>query len=214
MWRGETVDYREVMPLPKDILNENEELVLDLHPHWWFFANSVATAVAVLALWLFVSSKINGGFWDFIPLVSGVIFLVAALWVIWQYIQWRSTHFAVTNSRVIYQRGFIAKKGVEIPLERVNNVNFSQTVVERILGAGDLLIESGGQDGQQKFSDILRPQEVKKVMLNQVEKRIDRRIGGAGPVDTASQLEKLEGLLHRGAINQEEFDREKRRLLG
>jgi hypothetical protein len=47
-----------------------------------------------------------------------------------------------------------------------------------------------------------------------VEKRIDRRIGGPAPADTASQLEKLEGLLHRGAINQEEFDREKRRLLG
>ncbi len=214
MWRVETVDYCEVMPLPKDILNDNEELVLDLHPHWWFFANSVATAAGVLAVWVFVSSRIDGGFWDFIPKVSGWVFLVAILWVIWKYVQWRSTHFAVSNSRVIYQSGFIAKKGVEIPLERVNNVNFSQTVVERILGAGDLLIESGGQDGQQKFSDIRRPQEVKKVMLNQVEKRIDRRIGGPAPADTASQLEKLEGLLHRGAINQEEFDREKRRLLG
>jgi uncharacterized membrane protein YdbT with pleckstrin-like domain len=104
---------------------------------------------------------------------------------------------------------------VEIPLERVNNVNFSQTIIERILGAGDLLIESGGQDGQQRFSDILRPQEVKKVILEQVERRIDRRNNGTAAVsDVATQLEKLEGLLHRGSITQEEFDREKRRLLG
>ena len=203
------------MPLPKNILNDNEELVLDLHPHWWYFANSVATTIGVLIVWMFISSKIDGGFWNFIPTISSFAFLIAVLWVVYQYVQWRSTHFAVTGARVIYQQGFISKKGVEIPLERVNNVNFSQTIVERILGAGDLLIESGGQDGQQRFSDILRPQEVKKVILDQVERRIDRRNNATSAVsDVATQLEKLEGLLHRGAITQEEFDREKRRLLG
>jgi uncharacterized membrane protein YdbT with pleckstrin-like domain len=203
------------MPLPKNILNDNEELVLDLHPHWWYFANSVATTVGVLIVWMFLSSKIDRGFWNFIPTVSSFAFLIAALWVVYKYVQWRSTHFAVTGARVIYQQGFIAKKGVEIPLERVNNVNFSQTIIERVLGAGDLLIESGGQDGQQRFSDILRPQEVKKVILEQVERRIDRRNNATAAVsDVASQLEKLEGLLHRGSITQEEFDREKRRLLG
>jgi len=95
-------------------------------------------------------------------------------------------------------------------------VNFNQTIVERILGAGDLLIESGGQDGQQRFTDIQRPQEVKKILLNHVQRRIDLRAGvvHSAQSDVATQLEKLEGLLQRGSLTREEFEREKRRLLG
>jgi uncharacterized membrane protein YdbT with pleckstrin-like domain len=141
---------------------------------------------------------------------------LAFVWLGWEYLQWRFTNFAITNARVIYQQGLISKKGVEIPLDRVNNVNFNQTIIERILGAGDLLIESGGQDGQQRFTDIQRPQEVKKILLNHVQRRIDLRAGIAhsGSSDVATQLEKLEGLLQRGSLTRDEFDREKRRLLG
>jgi uncharacterized membrane protein YdbT with pleckstrin-like domain len=145
--------------------------------------------------------------------VSAGAFAITALWVIWKYLLWRTTHFAVTTYRVIYQSGFFSKQGIEIPLERVNNVNFNQTIIERILGAGDLLIESGGQDGQQRFSDIQRPQVVKKMLLEQVQLRMDGRTGVRAN-DVATQLEKLEGLLHRGAITREEFDREKSKIIG
>ena len=50
--------------------------------------------------------------------------------------------------------------GVEIPLERVNTMHFNQSVFERITGSGDLVIESGGEDGQQRFTDIRRPDQV------------------------------------------------------
>ena len=202
------------MPLPRDLLNDNEELVLDLHPHWWYFAQSAAAAVLVLALWVVAGVNLNGGFGNLVEKIVGFVFAATALWVGWQYLQWRTTHFAVTVNRVIYQQGFFAKSGIEIPLERVNNVNFNQTIIERMLGAGDLLIESGGQDGQQKFSDIRRPQLVKKMILEQVQRRHDYRGGSAAPTDAATQLEKIEGLLHRGAITRDEFESEKRKILG
>jgi len=202
------------MPLPQNLLNDNESLVLDLHPHWWYFAQSAAMAVASFILWVLVLANIDGGFWSFLTKVTAVIFIFGFAWVVWQYLNWKTTHFAVSNSRVIYQQGFFAKRGVEIPLERVNNVNFNQSVIERILGAGDLLIESGGQDGQQKFSDIRRPQEVKKILLNEVQRRIDGRSSGGLANDSVTQLEKLEGLMHRGAITRKEYEMEKRKILG
>lgn len=204
------------MPLSPKHLNENEELILDIHPHWWYFAQSGGAAIAAVVAWYVGASRIDGGFMEWLPKGLGIVFALALVWVGWEYLQWRFTNFAVTNARVIYQEGLLSKKGVEIPLERVNNVNFSQTVIERILGAGDLLIESGGQDGQQRFTDIKRPQEVKKILLNHVQRRIDLRAGyvQGGRDDVATQLEKLEGLLHRGSLTREEFDREKRRLLG
>ena len=201
------------MPLPKDMLNQNETLVLDTHPHWWYFAGSVGILIPVVIGEIFIALKIDGGFWNFLPKISAGVLALAALWVGWKFILWRTTHFAVTSYRVIYQKGFFSKQGIEIPLERVNNVNFNQGIIERILGAGDLLIESGGQDGQQRFSDIQRPQIVKNMMLEQVQLRMDGRMGTRAN-DAATQLEKLEGLLQRGAITQEEFEREKGKIFG
>lgn len=204
------------MPLSPNHLNENEELILDIHPHWWYFAQSGGAAVLAIVLWVAGSSRIDGGIVGWLPKTLGVVVALSLVWLGWEYLQWRFTNFAITNARVIYQQGLISKKGVEIPLERVNNVNFNQTIVERILGAGDLLIESGGQDGQQRFTDIQRPQEVKKILLNHVQRRIDLRAGvvHSPQSDVATQLEKLEGLLQRGSLTREEFEREKRRLLG
>ena len=51
-------------------------------------------------------------------------------------------------------------RGIEIPLGRVNNVLFNQSLLERLIGAGDLLIESGGESGQQTFTDVRNPDRV------------------------------------------------------
>ncbi|MBM3730839.1 MAG: hypothetical protein FJW44_08490 [Actinobacteria bacterium] len=204
------------MPLSPKHLNENEELILDVHPHWWYFAQSGGAAVAALIAWYLGAVSIDGGFMEWLPKVLGVVVALGLVWVGYEYLQWRFTNFAITSARVIYQEGLISRKGVEIPLERVNNVNFNQTIIERLLGAGDLLIESGGEDGQQRFTDIKRPQEVKKILLNYVQRRIDLRAGyvQGGRDDVATQLEKLEGLLQRGSLTRDEFEREKRRILG
>jgi uncharacterized membrane protein YdbT with pleckstrin-like domain len=109
----------------------------------------------------------------------------------------------------------VARNGVEIPLERVNNVNFNQTIFERLIGVGDILIESGGQDGKQRFSDIARPMTVQ----NEIHQALQTyREGMFRPApsrfDVADQLERLEALRDRGVLTDAEFELQKRRLLG
>ena len=81
----------------------------------------------------------------------------------------------------------------------------------------DLLIESGGETGQQRFTDVRQPDRV-QMIINAQKSALRRAPAAAGaapePTDVASQLEKLEGLLERGTITQEEFDDQKRRILG
>jgi uncharacterized membrane protein YdbT with pleckstrin-like domain len=131
-----------------------------------------------------------------------------------------TTNFVITSNRLIFRQGLIAKSGIEIPLERVNNVNFHQSVFERILGAGDLLIESGGEDGQQRFTDIRRPAQVQNLIHAQMEGHFQRRASYAAPPppppggDVTQQLERLEGMLQRGTLTQEEFNAQKAKLLG
>lgn len=205
------------MGYPSRSLNANESVALDMHPHWWYFVEPAATLLGVIVAAIVVLLRFNGdGTFDrLLTYVAVAALVVSAVWLASRYLKWITTHFVITSQRLIFRQGLIAKTGIEIPLERVNNVNFSQGIVERLLGAGDLLIESGGEDGQQRFTDIRRPEEVQNLIHDQMERVAMRRAGhvAAPTANVAEQLERLEGLLHRGTITQAEFDAEKRRLL-
>lgn len=204
------------MAYPKKLLNDFETVALDLHPHWWFFAEPVAALLASLAfgiasLVIDVNDDVQTVWrWAALAMIA-----VSAVWLVARYAKWSTTNFVITSDRLIFRSGVLAKQGIEIPLERVNNVIFSQTVFERMLGAGDLVIESAGADGQQRFTDIKHPERVQKLLHAQMEsneQRTYQNLGGAA-IDVASQLEKLEGMLERGTLTQEEFDRQKAKLL-
>jgi len=206
------------MPYPQRLLNDGEEISLDIHPHWWFFAKSVAALVVtgILFLWAFAALG-DGGWQDALTLALGVLALASLVWVGIRWLMWRTTHFVITSDRVIARSGVLAKRGIEIPLERVNNISFAQSIFERVIKAGDLLIESGGEDGQQRFTDIRRPDEVQNLIQAQMDENERRTYSAMGTAltsnDVATQLEKLEGLRDRGSISAEDFEAEKRRLL-
>ena len=201
------------MPYPAKLLNPDESVALDLNPHWWYFAESVSSFAVSGILWLFVFGQDDRKSYLTYPI--GVIALATLVWVIVRYLKWRTTYFVITSDRLIYRHGVIGKAGIEIPLERVNNVNFKQGIFERIIGAGDLLIESGGEDGQQRFTDVSHPDKVQNLIHMQMEDNQKRSfsVNVAGGNDVATQLEKLEGLRDRGSISAEEFEAQKQRLL-
>jgi uncharacterized membrane protein YdbT with pleckstrin-like domain len=213
------------MPYPKKHLNPDETVVLDLHPHWWFFAGPAAALIGAVAIALVILAALSGDAQKWTGWAAVVLIVLSAIWLVHRYFKWVTTNFVITNDRIIFRQGVLAKHGIEIPLERVNNVNFHQTIFERVLGAGDLLIESGGEDGQQRFTDVRKPQQVQNLIHAQVEAKMRARGQAsataaqqapvfAPPVDVAGQLEKLEGLRDRGSLSQEEFELQKQRLLG
>ncbi|HEX2785691.1 MAG TPA: PH domain-containing protein [Ilumatobacteraceae bacterium] len=207
------------MPFPKKNLNANETIALDMHPHWWYFAEPAwalfgSIVLGIIVLWKTDAHTTGRGALNVIVLV---LLLVTAVWLVIRYLNWLTTNFVITSNRLIFRHGVIGKSGIEIPLERVNNVNFSQSMFERLLGAGDLLIESGGEDGQQRFTDIRRPAQVQNLIHAQMEAHYQRRAAystTAPTGDITEQLERLEGMLQRGTLTQEEFDAQKAKLLG
>ena len=202
------------MPHPKKLLNDYETVALDLHPHWWYFAEPVLALVGSVVLGIMVRILLNGDDEKVLTWVAIVLIIGSAIWLALRYAKWANTNFVITSDRIIFRSGVVAKSGIEIPLERVNNVLFNQSLFERLLGAGDLLIESGGEAGQQRFTDVRRPERVQNLIHASMEVNEARRFGTpVSGADVASQLEKLEGLLERGTLSQDEFDEQKRRLL-
>jgi uncharacterized membrane protein YdbT with pleckstrin-like domain len=198
---------------PPKLLNEGEEVVLDLHPHWWFFSGPlVALVLAVAATIAVVALNLP----DLLLYVLLGLVAINALWLLGRLAKWSTTNFVLTTDRLIYRSGVVAKKGKEIPLERLNDISFNQTVFERILGAGDLVIESGGERGQQSFTDIPKPSRVQNEIYRQIELSQARdadRLAGRRELSVPEQLEKLDELRQRGVISQAEFDLKNQQLL-
>src|SRR5690606_14590832 len=114
--------------------------------------------------------------------------------------------------------GVIRRGGTEIPLESINNVLFNQTVVERLLGYGDVLIESAGSQGQSKLDDIPDPEAFQSQVYRAREERSmhlqSGRRGDGEPRDAVAQLEALAALHRDGVLTDEEFAQKKAQLLG
>ncbi|MGQ0802256.1 MAG: PH domain-containing protein [Actinomycetota bacterium] len=201
------------MPYPKHLINEGEQVALDLNPHWWYFSKHILTGIP-LALALVGVLALDDNARKYLGYVWGALAIVWALWLGLKFLSWRFTHFVVTSDRIIYRHGVLAKRGVEIPLERINNINFEQGIFERIIGAGDLQIDSAGKEGQSYFTDIRHPDGVQQEIYRQMEGYDKKKAGWSTPKASASdELEKLAGLRDKGVISAEEFEKKKADLL-
>jgi uncharacterized membrane protein YdbT with pleckstrin-like domain len=216
------------MGFPKSHLNQSEEVVMDLHPHWWFLVPRGALLLAVLALGGYALTLEDSSGDKALKVGAAIVVLAALLYFVMKVLTWLSTDFVVTSERCIYRSGIFTKKGVEIPLDRINTVFFHQGVFERIIRAGDIGIESAGENSRQEFSDIYNPVLVQTTIYRQMEQYENRRQDRLGDVvrganspvpasaglSVAEQLEKLEQMKQRGSLTEAEFQSQKAKLLG
>lgn len=201
------------MPFPRKLLNEGEDVILDLRPHWRVFVKPALSVVLAAALVLVVANRIDHE----APTYAAVAVLVAALvWLLGRYLRWASTDFVVTTDRLVHRAGVLRKSGREIPLERLGDVAVEQSLWERVLGAGTVVIESGGERGSQQFTDIRRPFVVQHTIYREIDRaqaRDIRRLQAEREPTIPEQLEKLDELRRRGVITQAEFELKKTQLL-
>jgi uncharacterized membrane protein YdbT with pleckstrin-like domain len=214
-------------PYPPKLINEGETLVLDLKPHWWFFWKHIVAGAIVLILLILYVGPGGSPSWGKWPVAIGI--LVYAGFVVVKYFTWSYTHFVLTDRRVISRSGIVSKRGTEIPLDRINNIDFHQRIWERVIGAGDLDIESAGKDGQSHFENVRHPDMVQQEIYRQMEVNSRRQaswhaeaiaanpaprpVAAAATPDVADQIAKLATLRDQGAITTEEYEAKKAELL-
>ncbi len=223
------------MPYPRHLINEGETVALDLHPHWWYFSKHILTGIPLFVALLGVIA-LQGNSSNTLKAVVGWGWaILALLWVAWlaiKYVQWQYTHFVVTDDRVIFRTGMLSKHGVEIPLERINNINFHQGIWERIIGAGTLDVQSAGEEGTSQFTDVRHPDGVQQEIYRQMEtsgtadagagagaigeavaKALRDQAGSGGGAGLSAKIEELAKLRDQGYITPDEYERRKDALL-
>jgi uncharacterized membrane protein YdbT with pleckstrin-like domain len=214
-------------------LMPNEKLVLYSNPHWWYFWKEVVGALVVLAALVLLvvvdANWFNTALGFLVPIAVVVLLLLTA----YQFVQWKTTKFAITDQRVAYQSGIIKRQGVSIPLNRINNVNFTQTVIARALNNGVVTIESAGQTGDSVFENIPDPEKVRTLIFQQVEhdeqrdsdrdaaslaKAMGAHMAPPAPPTAASasateRLKQLDDLRAQGLVNDEEYAQKRAKIL-
>lgn len=217
------------MAFPKQLLADHEKVVFDIKPHWIAVVPSAIWTVVAIVAGIFGYRAVGDIFDKSTTPEKVFLLIILAGWfylAVLPFLKWRFTMFVLTSDRLITRSGILSKHSKEIPLERINDVAFSQTVLERIVGAGDLFIESAGERGQTRISDVRKPEQMQLMIYKESEENSNRmmRGGGATPppaseVNTAKseniieQIEALGRLKQQGVLSEAEFQAKKEELL-
>ncbi len=202
------------MSWPENSLSNDEVIITSFRPHWKLLFIPILWFIALSAAILLVAANVDILQWVLITVLG----LLALYFVVKPLVDWWWTRYVLTTERLITRTGLVAKSGVEIPLENITNVNFNQTFLERILGAGDLLIESAGSTGQSRFTNIPHPDEFQTLLYRTREERSMRMSGShahepAPQRDHAEEIRKLASLRDEGLISDEEYEAKRREIL-
>lgn len=213
------------MAFPKRFLTEGEEIAVAVRPHWIALVWPVTVAVVIAAGVIFALTKIDNATAKLVILGAGL--LLFAFYPLRWFIRWATSHFVVTNERLIHLRGLIAKGSMEIPLQRINDVRFDQNIIQRILGAGNLIVESAGERGREVFDNVRNPESIQKTIYEKAEAREMGIAATTAPAPEApgpppaaprasvtEELTRLADLRDRGVLTPEEFEAQKAKLLG
>jgi len=201
------------VPFPRRLLNDNEEVVADLRPHWLFIVGPSAALAAAIAVAVIASTWTTRGL-VLIPLL--LVVLATLGWFLVRVASWAGTTLVVTNHRLVLRSG-ILRRGRELALERIDDMTITQSLFARMLGAGDLLIESVGEGSRESFVGCPHPRRVRDEINHQMEltaARTTERQTGRRDLSPLEQLERLDELRRRGVISDAEFDAKKTQLLG
>lgn len=169
------------MAYPTKLLGDGEEVVLDLHPHWKRLVVPVLVLLVVAAGYGFLLAQVADGT---IRLVVAVVALLLLLWRVGvPLLRWRSTLFVITTRRVVLREGVLRRSGRDVPMSRVNDVTFSHTLLERLLGCGTLVVESAGERGQVVLTEVPRVEQVQRTIYELCDRPFDAR-GASSPSTT------------------------------
>lgn len=161
------------MGYPDNVLAEGEQVVLHRHPHWKRLVGPVLALLIFTALAAFAAAVVSRTGWDLrirqvVSAVIAVLWLALAVWLTLRpFLAWVTTHFVITDRRVMYRHGVLTRAGIDIPLARINSVEFRHGLLDRVMRTGTLVIESAAQDPLE-FHDIPAVERVHSLLYHEV----------------------------------------------
>jgi len=142
---------------------------------------------------------------------------IAGLVYLWKDFVRRANDFVLTNHRLIQETGILSRRSIDSRLDKINNVEYRQTLWGRLLNYGDVEIDTASDAGISVFRNISHPLKLRNTILAAAEQyRSAGRFPAAAPAATpsgAERMRQLKALLDDGIISRDEYEAKRRELL-
>ena len=154
--------------------------------------------------------------------------IAALIFCIYKYLEWQKNIWVVTNLRVIDEFGLLSLNAKESPLDKINNVSFSQNFKERSWGYGNVVIQTAAGWGATTYRGVENPKQLKDTITTMQEEYKNSLVKNQakelatifGQVQQnnssnsiSTELEKIFDLKLKGIINEDEYNNLKSKLL-
>ena len=206
-------------------LKKDENILLITRHHWLKLVMPFIfwIIIAILSTWIANTSD------SFNTSGALTVILITTIYPLWIYFNWVHNIWVVTNIRVIDEEGFFTRHAKESPLEKINNIEYSQSFWGRILGYGNVDIQTAAEMGDTSYVMIHHPKLLKDTITHaqeayklaresnqaQLLAKAIAENSGTRPSQAmiADELHKLFELMQKGAITQEEYIAQKNKLM-
>ena len=156
-------------------LRSGERELYEGRPSWRalmsFYALGIGVAVGVLVILGFLADNMSTA--------AAIAVVIAGLTLVIGYLRRIATKYLITTQRLRISRGLLRKRVQETRLERVQNVNYEQGVLDRIFGVGTVDFDTAGTDDSEfRFEWVNHPEEVVRAVDRAVEEARGHAPGG------------------------------------
>lgn len=152
-------------------------------------------------------------------LVALLLLGVAAIFglvYLWKDFVRRANDYVLTNHRLIQESGILSRRSIDSRLDKINNVEYRQTLWGRVLNYGDVEIDTASDAGISVFRNISHPLQLRNTILAAAEQyRSAGRFPAPAPAapSGAERMRQLKALLDDGLISRDEYEAKRRELL-
>ncbi len=170
------------MGFPRKHLSDDEVAVYHLRTHIKAIFVPLVLLIVVAAAASLGAFAVDGQLrWG----IAGVALIIVVVWVCWPILNWLTTTYTITNQRLITRTGVFTRTGRDIPHEHIHDVAYEQSVADRILRCGTLVVSSASEQGTVRLHDVPRVHEV-QLRLSELVRESDD-ITPATPADPPAE---------------------------
>ena len=132
----------------------HERQVISVNQHPAVLIRPIFYALVGLAIAGWMSSSVAHGN-NTVILVIWILWALLLLRLLWKVFDWSENYFVITSQRLLLSEGFLTHKVNMMPLAKVTDMSFQRSAMGRLLGYGEFIVESAGQNQSLRSVDRL-----------------------------------------------------------